>query len=103
MECMIVKYAFASLALAAACTVPAVAQAAEDRITVNVDHLQPRLAAEVEKHAAQGEKALARYMERTRLMHRLWFDDVTRARPEAPALDRKVAMREYRKHAIEYR
>lgn len=79
------------------------AESSNAPIAVNVDHLQPRLAAEVEKHAAQGEKALARYMERTRFVNRLWFDDVTQPRSEAPALERKVAMREFRKHAIEYR
>ena len=75
----------------------------EEPVIVNVDHLQPRLAAEIEKQAAQGEKALARYMERTRFMHRLWFDDVTRPKSETPQLDRKVAIREFRKHANEYR
>ena len=75
----------------------------DDPVAVNVDHLQPRVAAEVEKHAAAGYKSLARYMERTRAIHRLWFDDVTQPKSEAAPLDRKVASREFRKHAIEYR
>lgn len=72
-------------------------------VAVNVDHLQPRVAAQVEKHAAEGYRSLARYMERTRPYHRLWFDDVTRPKAETMPLDRKVASRDIRKHATEWR
>jgi hypothetical protein len=48
----------------------ALASEREEPVAVNVDHLQAKVAAEVKKHADEGERALARYMERTRPYHR---------------------------------
>ncbi len=75
----------------------------DEAVDVYVDHLQPSVRIQVKKHAAEGVKSLARYMERTRPYHRLWFDDVTQPREAITALDPKVAERQFRKHAMEYR
>ena len=93
---------FAAVALALG-TGGALAHDLDTPVEVNVEHLQPRLAAQVEKHAAEGYKSLARFMERTRFMHRLWFDDVVRPKRETTPLDRTVVAKDYRKHAIEWR
>lgn len=93
---------FAAVALALG-TGGALADDLDTPVEVNVEHLQPRLAADVERHAAEGYKSLARFMERTRFVHRLWFDDVVRPKRDTAPLDRTVAARDYRKHAIEWR
>lgn len=82
----------------------ALASEREESVAVNVDHLQPKVAGEVMKHAEEGYRSLARYMERTRPYHRLWFDDVMRSRTETIVIARASGEpREYRKHAIEWR
>lgn len=92
--------ASAALALGSGC---ALAMYDDQPVAVNVDHLQAKVAAEVRKHAAEGDRALARYMERTRAIHRLWFDDVTRAGTDREPLDGKAPQRHYRRHAGEWR
>jgi hypothetical protein len=57
--------------------------ASEPPVKVNVSHLQPAVAAEVQKHAAMGMTSLTRYLEATRKQHGLSLEDVTR-----PALPR---------------
>ena len=82
----------------------AIASEPEAPVAVNVDHLQPKIAREVTKHAEEGYRSLARYMERTRPYQRLWFDDVTRPRDEPMAIARADGgTRVYRRHAIEWR
>lgn len=82
----------------------ALASEREAPVAVNVDHLQPKVAREVARHAEEGYRALARYMERTRPYQRLWFDDVMRPRSEAMLIARvDTEPRAYRKHAIEWR
>ena len=81
----------------------ALASEREQPVAVNVDHLQSKVAAEVTRHAEEGYRSLARYMERTRPYHRLWFDDVTRPRAETIVIARAGEAREYRKHATEWR
>ena len=71
-------------------------------VAVNVDHLPAKVAREVTRHAGEGYRSLARYMERTRPYHRLWFDDVARPRAE-PVVIARAEPREFRKHAIEWR
>lgn len=74
----------------------------ETPVAVNVTHLQPHVARQVIKHAEEGYRSLARYMERTRPYHRLWFDDVMRPQREVEPLDEKIASRQFRKHAAEW-
>ena len=82
----------------------AIASERDQPVAVNVDHLQPKVAQEVQKHAAEGARSLARYMERTRPYQRLWFDDVMRPRSESMLIARAdTEPRVYRKHAIEWR
>ena len=69
-------------------------------VAVNVQNLQPRLAAEVEKHAQEGEKSLARYLERVRPYQHLSVEDVTRPADTREPLAAKG--REYRKHAADW-
>lgn len=97
------KRAVAILALAGTALAAQAAEAGRGELVLYTDHLRPSVAAEVERHAAQGMKALARYMERTRIIHGLWFDDVLRERDEREPIARKVAQREFRKHATEWR
>ena len=82
----------------------AIASERDQPVAVNVDHLQSKVAQEVRKHAAEGSRSLARYMERTRPYQRLWFDDVMRPRSDAMLVARvDTDVRVYRKHAIEWR
>src|SRR5688500_12871075 len=46
-------------------------------VVVNVEGLQPRIAAQVQKHAAEGERSLARYLERVRPYQRLSYDELS--------------------------
>ena len=68
-------------------------------VAVNVQNLQPKIAAEVVKHAQDGEKSLARYLERVRPYQRLSFEDVTRPADQREPLTQR---REYRKHAADW-
>ena len=80
----------------------ALASERETPVAVNVDQLQAKVAREVTRHAEEGQRALARYLERTRPYHRLWFDDVTRPREE-PVVIARGEPRDFRKHAVEWR
>ena len=72
----------AALSLA---VIPAVASDSDQPIQVNTRGLQSHVAAQVEKHAAEGERALMQYLWFTRRMHRLWLDDVTKPEPDKVA------------------
>ena len=91
------------LAIAAAALAAGPAAAFDQPVQVNVEHLQPRLAQEIETRAAEGYTSLARYLERTRFIHRLSMDDVTQPKREAAPIERDAPYREVRKHAIEWR
>ena len=71
MECMIVKYAFASLALAAASTVPAIAQGAEAPVGVYVENLPTHVRERILDKAQQGRTAVIQYLHRTQSLHQL--------------------------------
>jgi hypothetical protein len=90
-----------SAAFAFGCSA-ALATEPETPVAVDVSHLQPHVADQVIKHAGEGYRSLARYMERTRPYHRLWFDDVMRPQREVAPLDEKIASRPFRKHATEW-
>ena len=61
-----------------ALTLSASVWANEPPVKVNVAHLQPAVAREVEKHAAMGMTSLKRYLEATRKQNGLALEDVTR-------------------------
>jgi len=77
--------------------------AAEPPVMVNVSHLPPNVAADVERAAAQGMTSLKRYLEATRKQNNLALEDVTRpadARaPDAITPPRK----DYKAHAVEWK
>jgi hypothetical protein len=73
------NYLIAAFALAAG---PAFGSDSDQPIQVNTRGLQPHVAAQVEKYAAESERALMQYLWFTRRTHHLWLDDVT-AKPEA--------------------
>ena len=70
-------------------------------VAVNVDGLNPAIAAKVIENAKLGERALARYLERTRPYHQLTLQDVIAPRVEAPNA-RFDPEREYRRHARDW-
>ena len=72
----------AALAFAA---IPAVASDSDQPIKVNTRGLQSNIAAQVEKHAAESERALMQYLWFTRRMNRLWLDDVTKPESDTVA------------------
>jgi len=72
----------AALALAAG---PAFGSDSDQPIQVNTRGLQSHVAAQVEKHAAESERALMQYLWFTRRMHHLWLDDVTKPEPDKVA------------------
>ena len=74
---------------------------ADAAVAVNVEGLQPKVAADVLRHAQQGERALARYLERVRPYQRLSYDELARPRAE-PATNAVAAKREFRKHAKDW-
>ena len=74
---------------------------AEPAVDVNVEGLQSKVAADVLKHAEQGERALARYLERVRPYQRLSYDELSRPRAE-PVQASVAAKREFRKHAKDW-
>jgi hypothetical protein len=73
----------------------------EPPVAVNVEGLQPRVAAQVIKHAQQGEPSLARYLERVRPYQRLSYDELSRPVAEAPQ-SAVAAKREFRRHAKDW-
>jgi hypothetical protein len=86
-----------------ALTVSTSVHANEPPVKVNVSHLQPAVAAEVQKHAAKGMTALTRYLESTRKQHGLWIDDVTRAPDTRDPNEVKAPPRDYKQHAQEWK
>lgn len=69
------NYLIAAFALAAG---PALGSDSDQPIQVNTRGLPSHIAAQVEKHAAESERALMQYLWFTRRMNRLWLDDVTK-------------------------
>ena len=96
------KKAFAIGAIAALFSINASAGDSRDApVAVNTDGLTANIAAKVEQNAAQGERALARYLETLRPYRQVTLHDV--AQPRAEASDQKFnPEREYRRHAREW-
>ena len=92
-------YAPAIFALAIAGSV----HSAEAPVTVNVSHLQPSVAAEVQKHAAQGMTALKRYLETTRKVHGLALEDVMRPADVRDPKEITPPTKDYKKHAKDWK
>ena len=69
--------AILAVALVALATI-ARADETEPPVAVNVEGLRPQVAERVRAHAAQGETALRRYLERTRHIHEVRIEDVRR-------------------------
>ena len=80
----------AALALAAG---PAFGSDSDQPIQVNTRGLQPSVAAQVEKYAAESERALMQYLWFTRRMNRLWLDDVTKPDPDKVAVNEPAEKR----------
>ena len=91
----------ARAAAAAAFLVSANVLASDPPVAVNVEGLQPHVAAQVMKHAAQGERSLARYLERVRPYQRLSYDELSRPAAEQPQ-SAVAAKRDFRKHAKDW-
>jgi hypothetical protein len=79
------------------------AHSAEAPVMVNVAHLQPGVAAEVQKHAAQGMTSLKRYLETTRKQHGLALEDVTRPADARDAKAITPPAKDYKKHAKDWK
>ena len=77
--------------------------ASEPPVKVNVSHLQPAVAAEVQKHAALGMTSLKRYLEATRKQHGLALEDVTRPEDMRKASDITPPNKDYKKHAKDWK
>jgi hypothetical protein len=86
-----------------ALTLSASVYAGEPPVKVNVAHLQPAVAAEVEKHAALGMTALKRYLEATRKQNGLALEDVTRPEDMRKASDITPPNKDYKKHAKDWK
>jgi hypothetical protein len=84
-------------------TLSASVYAGEPAVKVNVAHLQPAVAAEVQKHAAQGMTALKRYLEATRKTNGLALEDVTRPEDMRNAADITPPNKDYKKHAKDWK
>lgn len=87
-------------ALAALFTIGNAMAGGDAPVAVNVDGLTPNIAAKVAWHAQQGEKSLAKYLERVRPYQRLTLEDVTTPRAETPQA--AIKPREYRRHARDW-
>lgn len=87
LSCFIAAAAFASA--------PALASDYDEPIEVNTDGLPSHVAEQVQKHAAESERALMQYMWFTRRMHHLWLEDVTKPKKDTVALDEPREKREY--------
>ena len=77
--------------------------ASEPPVKVNVSHLQPSVAKEVERHAAQGMTSLKRYLEATRKQNGLALEDVTRPDDMRKASDITPPNKDYKKHAKDWK
>jgi hypothetical protein len=86
-----------------AMTMMGAAMANEAPVRVNVSHLQPALAAEVQKHAAQGMTSLKRYLETTRKQHGLALEDVTRPEDMRDPKAITPPSKDYKKHAKDWK
>ena len=71
----VLKHLIAAGALASA---PAFGSDIDEPIKVNTDGLQSHVAEQVQKAAAESQRALMQYMWFTRRMHHLWIEDVTK-------------------------
>lgn len=71
-------------------------------VAVNVEGLNPAIAAKITEHAQRGERALARYLETTRPYHQITLHDLVQERAATPQA-KFAPEREYRRHAHEYR
>jgi hypothetical protein len=76
----------AAFALAAG---PALGSDSDQPVQVNTRGLQSHVAAQVEKHAAESERALMQYLWFTRRMNRLWLDDVTKPESDNAAANER--------------
>lgn len=89
-----------ALIAAAALLAAGTASANQDPpVAVNVQNVQPSVAAQIVKHAQDGERSLARYLERVRKTQQLSVEDVTRPADETASIAKR---REYRKHAADW-
>ena len=98
------RYTLRCMLAAAALVVSqaAFAQEREKPVKVYVDGLPNHVAQQVQKHASEGETSLKRYLERTRSLHRLTWDDVTQPRVQ-PVSDTGGLAKEPKKHATDYK
>ena len=71
----------------------ALAGVSDQPVRVNVERLQPNVAARVQQHADVSLDSLMAYLWFTRRQHHLWIDDVTSPQPDAIAKNEK---KEYR-------
>lgn len=79
----------------------AVASDRDAPVAVNTDGLTANIAAKVEQKAAEGERALARYLETVRPYRQVTLHDVTQPRAE-PSQQKFDPEREYRRHARQW-
>jgi hypothetical protein len=86
-----------------AVTLSVAAFAAEPPVMVNVSHLPPNVAAEVERAAAQGMTSLKRYLEATRKQHGLALEDVTRPMDARAPDDITPPRKDYKQHAVDWK
>jgi hypothetical protein len=86
-----------------ALTLSASVFASEPPVRVNVAHLQPAVAKEVERHAAQGMTSLKRYLEATRKQHGLALEDVTRPEDMRDPAAITPPAKDYKKHAKDWK
>ena len=86
-----------------ALTLSASVWANEPPVKVNVAHLQPAVAREVEKHAAMGMTSLKRYLEATRKQNGLALEDVTRPEDRRDPKEITPPTKDYKKHAKDWK
>lgn len=95
LRCLAGVVAFAAAQLLAA-------EQKEPAVKVYTDGLPTHVAEQIQKHAAEGETALKQYLERTKNLHRLRYDEVTQPRMQ-PVSDGGGLQKEPKKHANDYR
>ena len=86
-----------------AVTLSASVYAQEAPVRVNVSHLQPSVAKEVEKHAAMGMTSLKRYLEATRKQNGLAVEDVVRPEDMRDPKAITPPNKDYKKHAKDWK
>jgi hypothetical protein len=77
--------------------------AAEPPVMVNVSHLPPNVAEDVQRAAAQGMTALKRYLEATRKQNALALEDVTRPMDARAPDDITPPRKDYKQHAVDWK